>query len=82
LTLRDLEYLLDTNKSSLNPVCVATKRDRKPRLQRKMRLAENALVNLNVLLTSSTVIREFLEDGKVKVESGVYDLRTGTVTLS
>jgi carbonic anhydrase len=47
-----------------------------------MRLAENALVNLNVLLTSSTVIREFLEDGKVKVESGVYDLRTGTVTLS
>jgi carbonic anhydrase len=42
----------------------------------------NARLQAELLRTSSTVIREFLRDGKVKVEAGVYDLRTGTVTLS
>jgi carbonic anhydrase len=35
----------------------------------------------NVLRTSSTVVRDALQAAKVRVESGVYDLATGKVTL-
>jgi carbonic anhydrase len=42
----------------------------------------NARLQAELLRTSSTVIREFITNGKLKVEAGVYDLRTGTVSLS
>jgi carbonic anhydrase len=44
--------------------------------------AANAKYQANLLRTSSTVIKEALKAGTVKVEAGVYDLATGKVTLS
>lgn len=42
----------------------------------------NAKIQAELLRTSSTVIREAVKANKLKVESGVYDLATGKVTLS
>lgn len=42
----------------------------------------NAKIQAELLRTSSTVIREAVGTGKLKVESGVYDLASGKVTLS
>ena len=44
-------------------------------------IANNAKYQAHVLRTSSTVVREALKAAKVRVESGVYDLATGKVTL-
>ncbi len=41
----------------------------------------NAKFQANLLRTSSTVVRDALKAAKVRVESGVYDLATGKVTL-
>jgi carbonic anhydrase len=41
----------------------------------------NARFQANLLRTSSTVVRDALKAGNVRVESGVYDLATGKVTL-
>jgi carbonic anhydrase len=43
---------------------------------------DNAKIQADLLRTSSTVIREALQAGKLKVEAGVYDLASGKVTLS
>jgi carbonic anhydrase len=42
----------------------------------------NARIQAGLLRTSSTVIRETVKAGKLKVEAGVYDLASGKVTLS
>jgi len=42
----------------------------------------NARVQADVLRSSSTVIREALSKGTIKVIAGVYDLATGKVALS
>jgi carbonic anhydrase len=42
----------------------------------------NTNIQAELLRTSSTVIRDALKAGKVKVEAGVYDLASGKVTLS
>jgi carbonic anhydrase len=42
----------------------------------------NAQFQANLLRTSSTVVRDALKAAKVRVESGVYDLATGKVTLN
>jgi carbonic anhydrase len=42
----------------------------------------NAKFQAELLRTSSTVVRDALKGGKLKVEAGVYDLATGKVTLS
>lgn len=42
----------------------------------------NARFQAELLCTSSTVIRDAVKAGKLKVESGVYDLATGIVSLS
>jgi carbonic anhydrase len=42
----------------------------------------NARLQAELLRTSSTVIRDALKAGKLKVEAGVYDLSTGKVTVS
>jgi carbonic anhydrase len=42
----------------------------------------NARLQAELLRTSSTVLRDALKAGKVKVEAGVYDLATGKVSLS
>src|ERR1700746_3820580 len=42
----------------------------------------NAKIQAGLLRTSSTVIRDAVRDGKLRVEAGVYDLATGKVTLS
>ena len=42
----------------------------------------NANIQAELLRTSSTVIRDAYKSGKLKVESGVYDLASGRVTLS
>jgi carbonic anhydrase len=42
----------------------------------------NAKIQANLLRTSSTVIRDAVKAGTVKVESGVYDLGTGKVSFS
>lgn len=42
----------------------------------------NAKVQAELLRTSSTVIRDAYRSSKIKVESGVYDLATGKVTVS
>lgn|SRR5215813_952119 len=42
----------------------------------------NAKIQAELLRTSSTVIRDAVKGGKLKVEAGVYDLATGKVTLS
>jgi len=44
-------------------------------------IANNAKFQANLLRTSSTVVRDALQAAKVRVESGVYDLATGKVTL-
>jgi carbonic anhydrase len=44
-------------------------------------ISNNAKLQANLLRTSSTVVRDALKAGKVRVESGVYDLATGRVTL-
>lgn len=41
----------------------------------------NAKIQANLLGTSSTVIRDAVKAGKLKVEAGVLDLATGKVTL-
>jgi carbonic anhydrase len=45
-------------------------------------IAANARLQANLLRTSSTVVRDALKSGAVRVDSGVYDLATGKVTLS
>jgi carbonic anhydrase len=45
-------------------------------------IAANAKIQAELLRTSSTVIRDALKGGKLGVESGVYDLATGKVTLN
>lgn len=45
-------------------------------------IAANAKIQAGLLSTSSTVIREAIKAGKVRVESGVYDLATGKVSVS
>ena len=42
----------------------------------------NAKIQAELLRTSSTVIRDALKGGKLRVEAGVYDLASGKVTLS
>jgi carbonic anhydrase len=42
----------------------------------------NAKIQADLLRTSSTVIREAVQAGKLKVQAGVYDLASGKVTLS
>ena len=42
----------------------------------------NAKIQAGLLRTSSTVIRDAVKAGKLKVEAGVYDLASGRVTLS
>ena len=43
-------------------------------------IANNAQVQAHLLRTSSTRVRDALKAAQVRVESGVYDLATGTVT--
>jgi carbonic anhydrase len=45
-------------------------------------ISANAKIQADLLRTSSTVIRDALKAGTVKVESGVYDLGSGKVSLS
>jgi hypothetical protein len=42
----------------------------------------NARIQVELLHKSSTVIREGIENDKLKVEAGVYDLATGKVSLN
>src|SRR5215469_2960197 len=42
----------------------------------------NAKIQAELLRTSSTVVRQAVEGGKLRVEAGVYDLATGKVSLS
>jgi carbonic anhydrase len=42
----------------------------------------NAKIQAELLRTSSTVVRDAVKAGKLKVEAGVYDLATGKVTMS
>lgn len=44
-------------------------------------IAANARFQADLLRTSSTVIREALKAGTLRVEAGVYDLATGKVSL-
>ena len=44
-------------------------------------ISNNAKFQASLLRTSSTVIRDALKAAKIRVESGVYDLATGKVTL-
>jgi carbonic anhydrase len=44
-------------------------------------ISNNARFQANLLRTSSTVVRDALKAATVRVESGVYDLATGKVTL-
>jgi carbonic anhydrase len=44
-------------------------------------IAANAKIQAGLLRTSSTVIRDALKEGKLKVEAGLYDLATGKVAL-
>ena len=44
-------------------------------------ISNNAKFQANLLRTSSTVIRDALKAAKIRVESAVYDLATGKVTL-
>jgi carbonic anhydrase len=46
-----------------------------------MAISNNARIQANLLRTSSTVVREALKGAGLRVESGVYDLATGKVTL-
>ena len=42
----------------------------------------NARIQAELLRTSSTVIRDATKDGTLRIESAVYDLATGKVSLS
>ena len=42
----------------------------------------NAKIQADLLRTSSTVIKEAVQAGKLKVQAGVYDLASGKVTLT
>jgi carbonic anhydrase len=42
----------------------------------------NAKYQATLLKTASTVIKEAVKNGKIKIQAGVYDLGTGKVTLS
>jgi carbonic anhydrase len=44
-------------------------------------ISNNAKLQANLLRISSTVVRDALKAAKVRVESGVYDLANGKVTL-
>jgi carbonic anhydrase len=44
-------------------------------------IATNAKIQADLLRTSSPVIRDAIKAGKLRVESGVYELATGKVTL-
>jgi carbonic anhydrase len=44
-------------------------------------IAANAKNQADLLSMSSTVIRDAVKEGKLKVDTGVYDLATGKVTL-
>lgn len=44
-------------------------------------IAANTKIQAELLRTSSTVIRDAFKGGRLRVESGVYDLGTGKVTL-
>ena len=44
-------------------------------------ISSNARIQANLLRTSSTVVRDAVNTGNVRVESGVYDLATGKVAL-
>lgn len=44
-------------------------------------IARNAKIQAELLRTSSPVIRDAVEGGKLRVESGLYDLASGKVTL-
>jgi carbonic anhydrase len=44
-------------------------------------IGANAKIQAGLLRTSSPVIREAIKAGKLRVESGIYDLATGKVTL-
>src|SRR5215467_3902675 len=45
-------------------------------------IATNAKIQAELLRTSSTVIRDAVKEGKLRVEAGVYELATGKVVLS
>jgi carbonic anhydrase len=45
-------------------------------------IRENAKIQAELLRTSSTVIRDAVKAGTLRVEAGVYDLATGKVALS
>jgi carbonic anhydrase len=45
-------------------------------------ISNNARLQANLLRTASTVVRDALKVARVRVESGVYDLATGKVTLN
>jgi carbonic anhydrase len=45
-------------------------------------IESNSKIQAELLRTSSTVIRDAVKTGKLKVEAGVYDLATGRVNLS
>jgi carbonic anhydrase len=45
-------------------------------------IAANAKIQAGLLRTASPVVRDAIKAGKLRVESGVYDLATGKVTLS
>jgi len=45
-------------------------------------IAANAQIQAELLRTSSTVISKAVKEGKLKIESAVYDLATGKVTLA
>jgi carbonic anhydrase len=45
-------------------------------------IEENAKYQADLLRSSSTVIKEGIKSGKLKVQAAVYDLATGKVTLS
>jgi carbonic anhydrase len=42
----------------------------------------NARIQVELLRTSSTVIRDAAQAGRLKVAAGVYDLATGKVSLN
>jgi carbonic anhydrase len=44
-------------------------------------IAANAKIQAGLLRTSSTVVRDAIKGGKLKIEAGVYDLSTGKVSL-
>jgi carbonic anhydrase len=44
-------------------------------------ISNNARFQANLLRTSSTVVRDALKAARIRVESGIYDLATGKVTV-